>query len=69
MPRPSEIVTRRSKVSLSDAEWFDETYPMYGSWSWFVATALISFRAQHTVTPEDMIDISTRHAYEEANDD
>ena len=69
MPRPPEKVTRRSKVPLSDAEWFDETYPAYGSWSWLIEITLASFRAQHTVTPEDMINIATRQAYEEMNDD
>ena len=62
-------VTRRSTVLRSDAEWFDATYPAYGSWTWFVEAALTSFREQHTVTPQDMIDIATAHIREDASDD
>jgi len=49
---------RQINVSLPKelVDWFDETYPMHGSKTWFIEEALRKFRELHPdVTPEDLV--------------
>lgn len=32
-------------IPTDDVEWFDEMYPQYGAWAWFVREAVKRFRA------------------------
>lgn len=39
-----ETVKKIVAIPSEDAEWFDEMYPQYGAWSWFIREALKRFR-------------------------
>lgn len=50
-----KYVQKVVRVPIEDAEWFDEHYPMYGSWSWLVQSTLSNFRALHETGPSDTL--------------
>lgn len=46
-------------------EWFDETYPMYGSWKWFFVTSLRRFKELHEVTPDELVELGIKELHKE----
>lgn len=60
------MVIKRVKIPEDDADWFETTYPQYGAWTWFVQTCLAKFRAVHSVTPEELIELGLRELEREA---
>lgn len=69
MPKPPEMITRRTQIPKDDAEWFEEMYPMYGAWTWFIGACLAAFRARHSIDPQDIIDAASNDVYREGEDD
>lgn len=51
----------------SDLEWLRETYPD-GSLSWLCSLFLKKFRAVHSLTPTDYIEIAAKQLSEALND-
>jgi len=64
--RVDGMVIKRVKIPEDDAEWFENTYPMYGSWTWFVQTCLAKFRDAHETTPEELVELGLREMEREA---
>ena len=64
--RVDGMVIKRVKIPEDDADWFENTYPQYGSWTWFVQTCLAKFRAAHDTTPEELIELGLREMEREA---
>lgn len=52
---PREFTKKLIKVPAEDAEWFEEFYPQYGAWTWFVQAALSHFRDLHEIKADDII--------------
>lgn len=54
--------TKILKVPADDAAWFEETFPMYGAWTWFMQSALRNLRELHQKEqgPEPMMKESIR---------
>ena len=50
-----KYVQKVVRVPIEDAEWFEEHYPMYGSWAWLVQTSLSNFRSLHETGPNDVL--------------
>ena len=60
------MVIKRVKIPEDDADWFENTYPMYGAWTWFVQSCLAKFREAHDTTPEELIELGLRELEREA---
>lgn len=71
MPKPPEMITRRTQIPKDDAEWFEEMYPMYGGWTWFIGACLAAFRARHIIDtgPQAIINEAVGDVYTEGEDD
>ncbi len=53
--RKRKYVQKVVRIPVEDAEWFDDHYPMYGSWAWLCQTTLSNFRALHEGSPGDFL--------------
>jgi hypothetical protein len=53
--RKRRYVQKVVRIPVEDAEWFDENYPMYGSWAWLIQTSLANFRALHEFSANDLL--------------
>lgn len=53
--RKRKYVQKVVRIPVEDAEWFDEHYPMYGSWAWLIQSSLANFRALHEFSADDLL--------------
>jgi hypothetical protein len=63
--RAGGFVFKRVKIPEDDYEWFQETYPMYGAWTWFIQTSLAKFRESHAASPDELVELGLRALREE----
>lgn len=64
----SELVQKVIRVPENDARWFEETYPAYGSWTWFIQTVLRHFREAHETSPDDIVSQAARRTLEDSGE-
>jgi hypothetical protein len=55
MDTASTMTQKIVEIEKEDLDQFETLYPMRGSWTWFVRSALKNFLALHTHTPEELI--------------
>lgn len=63
----SLVKSKVIRLPKDDVEWFETTYPAYGSWTWFIRTALHMFRLEHEEVPDDIIKRAIQATVEESN--
>lgn len=54
MSKP-HLVQKVLSVPKDDAQWFEENYPDYGAWTWWVRESLRKFRELHEITPREIM--------------
>lgn len=54
------------RIEKDDHDWFEENYPHYGSWTWFIRTTLKHFRELHEQSPAELLREAVGQTAEEA---